>query len=289
MSAQALSGSKKINAEYGEVSLSINGNPFTPVNADGEPDEPFTVNGVVYVAISSVAQTLNASVTWDAKKKTIFLDKDVPALVVINKAPAPAVTVQKLTVQYGSMKLLVNGKRVKFKDKSGKTAEPFKIGETFYCPIRSAEPAAKASKGKTALPNGKSLKKGMTDKEFQQGYAVAAQIAAKYEGMSLEQQLKGIYKDTRHMTETLLTYSTTQKHYNDVYGFYVLNVASCAGATRAVGLCLNILGISYEHMNENKWLHQWCRVKVGEEYWICDAYGMYVGPEPTPYTHPFFS
>ena len=36
----------------------------------------------------------------------------------------------------------------------------------------------------------------------------------------------------------------------------------------------------------NQWTHQWCRVNINGTYWICDAYGLYVGPEPPPYVHP---
>ena len=79
-----------------------------------------------------------------------------------------------------------------------------------------------------------------------------------------------------------------QDHYNDPYGYFVLGSASCAGCTRATGLCLNVLGISYEHVNENQYSHQWCRVPVGDTYWICDAYGLYCGPEPAPCQHPYF-
>lgn len=58
-------------------------------------------------------------------------------------------------------------------------------------------------------------------------------------------------------------------------------------AARATGLCLNILGIDFEHVNENKYTHQWCRVKIGREYWICDAYGLYAGKEPGKRKHPY--
>ncbi|MCL1819824.1 MAG: S-layer homology domain-containing protein [Oscillospiraceae bacterium] len=135
------------------------------------------------------------------------------------------------------------------------------------------------------------LKKGMTAAEFEQAYAIAKNIASKYAGMSRAEQLQGIYKDLRAITEVIIFsdgYTTSDPHYNDVYGFFVLNAASCAGATRAVGLCLNILDIPFEHINENQWKHQWCRVEVNGEYWICDAYGMYVGKEPAPYEHPYF-
>ena len=46
--------------------------------------------------------------------------------------------------------------------------------------------------------------------------------------------------------------------------------------------------IPYEHVNENQWSHQWCRVPMPDgSYWICDAYGLYCGPEPAPYQHPY--
>ena len=48
-----------------------------------------------------------------------------------------------------------------------------------------------------------------------------------------------------------------------------------------------MLGIPYEHVNENQYSHQWCRVNLNGTYWICDAYGLYCGPEPAPYRHPY--
>ena len=57
----------------------------------------------------------------------------------------------------------------------------------------------------------------------------------------------------------------------------------------ATALCLDILGIPYEHVNENQYSHQWCRVPMEDGgYWICDAFGLYCGPEPEPYQHPYF-
>ena len=53
-------------------------------------------------------------------------------------------------------------------------------------------------------------------------------------------------------------------------------------------MCLNMLGIPYEHVNESQWSHQWCRVPMPDgSYWICDSYGLYCGPEPAPYQHPY--
>ena len=137
------------------------------------------------------------------------------------------------------------------------------------------------------LANYSSIKKKMTDAEFQQAYNVALQIVTPLADKSREEQLVGIAVALRNICDNGLVYSTSNAHYNDPYGYFVLGTASCAGCARATGLCLNILEIPYEHVNENQWCHQWCRVNVNGTYWICDAFGLYCGPEPDPYSHPY--
>ncbi len=137
------------------------------------------------------------------------------------------------------------------------------------------------------LANYKSIKKKMTDAEFQQAYDVALQIVTPFANMSREDQLTNIAIVLRERFDNGMTYSMSDAHYNDPYGYFILGTASCAGCTRATGLCLNILGISYEHVNEGAYSHQWCRVNLNGTYWICDAFGLYVGPEPAPYQHPY--
>ena len=138
------------------------------------------------------------------------------------------------------------------------------------------------------LSNLKSLQKKATDDQLAQAYAVALEVVRPLAGLSREEQLQGIATALRTMFDSGMDYSTTATHYNDPYGYFVLGMASCAGCTRATGLCLNILGIPYEHVNEDQWGHQWCRVNLNGTYWICDAYGLYCGPEPAPYKHPYF-
>lgn len=137
------------------------------------------------------------------------------------------------------------------------------------------------------LANLKSIQKKCTNAELQAAYDVALEIVTPLAKKSEEEQLQGIAKALRALFDQGMTYSTDTPHYNDPYGYFVLHTASCAGCTRATGLCLNILGITYEHVNENQWGHQWCRVYVDGEYWICDAYGLYCGAEPAPYQHPY--
>ena len=139
------------------------------------------------------------------------------------------------------------------------------------------------------LANYKSLKCKMTDAEFEAAYNAALKFVTPLCLMSREMQLEYITSGLREMFDTQMTYSMGAKHYNDPYGYFVLHTASCSGSARAVGLCLNILGIPYEHVNEGKYSHQWCRVNIDGTYWIADPYGLYCGPEPAPYQHPSLS
>ncbi|MBD5134130.1 MAG: S-layer homology domain-containing protein [Clostridiales bacterium] len=137
------------------------------------------------------------------------------------------------------------------------------------------------------LTNLKSIQKGASDAELTKAYDAALKIVAPYAGMSREEQLYGIASGLRQLAEDGMEYSTTAAHCDDPYGYFVLGVTSSAGCARAVALCLNMLGIPYEHVNEDQPGHQWCRVNVNGTYWICDAYGLYCGPEPAPYEHPY--
>lgn len=131
------------------------------------------------------------------------------------------------------------------------------------------------------------FKKYMDDQQFQQAYDAAVQIVTPLVGLSREDQLMGIATELRALYDAGMTYSMSEPHYNDPYGYLILKTASCAGCTRTTGLCLDMLGIEYEHVQEHEYSHQWARVKVGNEYWICDAYGLYCGPEPGVRQHPY--
>ena len=139
------------------------------------------------------------------------------------------------------------------------------------------------------LMNKKSIQKKATNAELQQAYNVATGIVMPLIGKNREEQLYGIAEAVRSLADCgFVQYTTSVPHYNDPYGYFVVGVGSCAGETRAIGLCLNMLGIPYEHVNADKWQHQWCRVAMPDgTYWIVDAYGLYVGPEPAPYKHPY--
>jgi len=136
------------------------------------------------------------------------------------------------------------------------------------------------------LSNLSSLQKGASVAELTEAYGEARKIVEPLAYLSREAQVFGLAMVIRIMAEDNITYSMSSAHYNDPYGFFVLHAVSCAGSTRATGMCLNMLGVSYEHVNENGYTHQWVRVNVNGTYWICDAFGLYCGPEEAPYQHP---
>ncbi|MDO5142020.1 MAG: S-layer homology domain-containing protein [Eubacteriales bacterium] len=141
-----------------------------------------------------------------------------------------------------------------------------------------------------ALQNRAKLKKKCTEAEFQAAYDAAKEVVTPLAGLPREDQLYGIATALRQMVESgAVAYTTSAAHYNDPYGYLVTGVSSCAGCARTTGLCLSMLGIPFEHVNEDQWSHQWCRAKMPDgTYWICDAYGLYCGPERSPYQHPYF-
>ena len=124
------------------------------------------------------------------------------------------------------------------------------------------------------LANLPSVKERASSEQFALAYEEAKRIVDPIRGLSREAQLCAIALATRVIAEKNITYSMESAHYADPYGFFVDHSASCAGCTRATGLCLNMLGIPYEHVNENAFSHQWTRVNVTGTSWICEAYGL---------------
>lgn len=140
-----------------------------------------------------------------------------------------------------------------------------------------------------SLPNLKLQRLKITASQLQECYDIAKEIVRSCANFSRVDQLKYIAGKLSAFNDAYVSYSVKTPHYGDSWGFFVDHNASCRGAASAVGLCLNILGMEYEHVNLGKWQHQWCRVKIDGQYFICDAYGLYVGPEPAPYKHPYLN
>lgn len=56
------------------------------------------------------------------------------------------------------------------------------------------------------------------------------------------------------------TYTSDHPDYKTAYGLFVSGKITCAGNVRGLGLILECMGFQWEHINENQWTHQWCKV-----------------------------
>lgn len=73
------------------------------------------------------------------------------------------------------------------------------------------------------------------------------------------------------------TYTTEGSDYSTAYGVFIKGEYSCAGATRALGLVLECMGYRWEHVNENQWTHQWCRLTMDGQVGYADGQVGWVG------------
>lgn len=67
------------------------------------------------------------------------------------------------------------------------------------------------------------------------------------------------------------------KYYRSPYGVFVAGVYTCAGSTRALGRVLDYMGYSWQHVNENKWVHQWCVLDMDGQAGFADGMGSCAG------------
>ena len=67
------------------------------------------------------------------------------------------------------------------------------------------------------------------------------------------------------------TFTTSGKIYRTAYGVFIGGQYSSAGATRALGLVLDYLGITWVHKNINTWEDQFCQVIVDGQEGYADA------------------
>ena len=88
---------------------------------------------------------------------------------------------------------------------------------------------------------------------------IADEAIAKY---GKEQSADQLYYVTERVYDYYKQCVYSQDDSDDwtAYGVFIAKKASCAGSTRALGMVLDCLGYKWEHINENEWTHQWCRV-----------------------------
>ena len=286
-------------AEDGTVTITGVGNAMIDVYATATENYAEADAQPVYVNVSLKGTTVKKfkagkvarmTVTWARNEKAsgyeVQFSYDKLFENVLTKK------IKKNTTTKYTVKDIVGGQKVYVRVRCYKKIN----GETYYSDWSKAVKAKSKLAKKSALvpvaklKNLKSLTHSCTKAELTKAYKAVRRDMRALVGISKKKQLMYIASMVRYYVDSgLVEYSMSAPHYADAYGYFVKGVGSCAGCARATGLCLNMLGYGYEHVNENMYTHQWCRVKVGKQYWICDAYGLYVGKEPAPRKHPYIA
>lgn len=81
------------------------------------------------------------------------------------------------------------------------------------------------------------------------------------------------------------TYTDKDPDYATPYGVFVKGVYTCAGSTRALGMILDYLGFDWKHINENKYMHQWCELYIDGKKVYADGQANLVGYGDHPYVY----
>jgi hypothetical protein len=149
------------------------------------------------------------------------------------------------------------------------TTEATPIPEPVTSVKSSGSNSRSSSGGGGGSPKGKT-----TAEQDAQARAIAQDIANSIPGGSDLQRVEaaativsGYYKRGVH--------KESGPYYSTPYGVFVAGESSCAGCTRALGLVLDYMGISWQHANPNAWTHQWCIIQIdGQQGWADGQIGM---------------
>lgn len=71
--AFATRGRQTVEADYTDIKIELNGAQLTPTDANGNPVEPFAVNGTTYLPVRAVGNALGLMVGWDGATSTVKL------------------------------------------------------------------------------------------------------------------------------------------------------------------------------------------------------------------------
>lgn len=107
-----------------------------------------------------------------------------------------------------------------------------------------------------------------------QARVIARQIAARSTGSTdLERVTKAAQAVSGYYYKGV--HKESGPDYNTPYGVFIKGESSCAGCTRALGMVLEEMGYSWQHVNANQWTHQWVIINMdGQVGWADGQIGM---------------
>ena len=107
----------------GEISVVIDGTKIEPVDVNGNPTDPFAIDGTTYLPVRAVAEALNFDVSWDDATRTVVIGE-------VGEA------------QLGDeINIVINGALFTATDVNGNVVYPLAIDGSVYLPVRAVASA----------------------------------------------------------------------------------------------------------------------------------------------------
>ncbi len=134
--AAAANEPKSIEVTNREIKIVVDGDLITPVDASGNPVEPFIFGGTTYLPVRAVAGALGLSVDWDGETSTVLLTTGAEAKTGTG-TPAGTNATRNIEITYRDIQISIDGLLITPTDASGNPVEPFICDGTTYLPVRA--------------------------------------------------------------------------------------------------------------------------------------------------------
>lgn len=138
--AAASQGTKSVSITYRGISLTLDGQPIIPVDAEGHSVEPFLLDGTTYLPVRGVANALELDVAWDGKTSTVTLTSGGTSVAPVEAAKATQGTISTV-IAYRDITIILDGTTLAPVDAAGNSVEPFILNSTTYLPVRAISEA----------------------------------------------------------------------------------------------------------------------------------------------------
>jgi len=136
----AASETNNIEITNREIRIVVDGVQITPVDAAGNPVEPFIYNGTTYLPVRAVAGALGLSVGWDGETSTVLLTSGAEVNAGTG-TPAATSGTRNIEITYRDIKISIDGTEITPTDADGNAVEPFIYDGTTYLPVRAVASA----------------------------------------------------------------------------------------------------------------------------------------------------
>lgn len=138
--AAASQETKTVSITYRGISLTLDGQPIVPVDAEGRSVEPFILDGTTYLPVRGVANALSLDVAWDGTTNTVTLTSGGSSVAPVEAAKATQSTISA-SITYRDIAIILDGISLSPTDAAGNPVEPFILDGTTYLPVRAISEA----------------------------------------------------------------------------------------------------------------------------------------------------